>query len=191
MPVGGDGDERVRTIGKRGCWFFSAPAAAGRPAENFTACVDTFRGYRCACPPGFEGDGVRCVDVDECADDATNDCQQRCVNFPGGHECACDPGYALVGKVSCVRADVIEGRASRGLGPGSAFALVVIILAVVGAGGYAGVPARASTEDRSGSARHHGDYMPLEDDRERGVAIERGVIAGGGGMGRETEMREK
>ena len=177
--------------GNAGCWFFSAPAAAGRPAENFTACVDTFRGYRCACPPGFEGDGVRCVDVDECADDATNDCQQRCVNFPGGHECACDPGYALVGKVSCVRADVIEGRASRGPGPGSAFAVVVIVLAVVGAGGYAAyrlaLRRRIDREVRAIMA----DYMPLEDDRERGVAIERGVIAGGGGMRRETEMREK
>ena len=142
-------------------------------------------------PPGFEGDGVRCVDVDECADDATNDCQQRCVNFPGGHECACDPGYALVGKVSCVRADVIEGRVSRGLGPGSAFAVVVIVLAVVGVGGYAAyrlaLRRRIDREVRAIMA----DYMPLEDDRERGVAIERGVIAGGGEMRRETEMPEK
>ena len=47
--------------GNAGCWSLAVPAdaAAKSPAKNYTACVDTFRGYACVCPEGFEGDGVR------------------------------------------------------------------------------------------------------------------------------------
>ena len=34
------------------CWKLDAAAPGGL---NFTACVDTFRGYRCECPAGFKG----------------------------------------------------------------------------------------------------------------------------------------
>jgi hypothetical protein len=36
-----------------GCWA----------NDEFTACVDTFRGRKCQCPYGFKGDGLACTDV--------------------------------------------------------------------------------------------------------------------------------
>ena len=45
-----------------GCWFKETPDG------NFSACVDTFRGVKCRCPPSFRGDGVVCDPVDECSD---------------------------------------------------------------------------------------------------------------------------
>jgi len=51
------------------------------------------------CPPGYEGDGVECLDVDECAGSATG-CSPRatCKNIPGDYLCECDDGYRGVGR---------------------------------------------------------------------------------------------
>lgn len=55
-------------------------------------CVETPRGIRCICPPGYQmgPDGRKCSDVDECQQ---HPCPQLCVNTPGTFHCACDPGY--------------------------------------------------------------------------------------------------
>ncbi len=68
------------------------------PADNDcssnAACIDTPTSFTCECLPGFEGDGVTCTDIDECAlgtdtcsDDAT------CTDTEGSFECACLPGF--------------------------------------------------------------------------------------------------
>ena len=51
-------------------------------------------GYSCACDAGYAGDGVTCVDVDECAPGAANDCHPRatCANTDGGYVCDCKMG---------------------------------------------------------------------------------------------------
>ena len=47
--------------GNAGCWSLFVPAAKTRNnlGKNFTACIDTFRGYRCECPSGFTGYALR------------------------------------------------------------------------------------------------------------------------------------
>lgn len=67
-------------------------------------CVETPRGTRCICPPGYlmGSDGRECKDVDECQQDP---CQQVCVNIPGTFHCSCHPGYQQDDEGECVDVD--------------------------------------------------------------------------------------
>lgn len=67
-------------------------------------CVETPRGTRCTCPPGYQmgPDGRRCSDVDECQQQP---CPQLCVNIPGTFHCTCHSGYQLDDEGECVDTD--------------------------------------------------------------------------------------
>lgn len=67
-------------------------------------CMETARGIRCTCPPGYQmaPDGRRCSDVDECRQDP---CPQVCVNTPGTFHCTCQPGYQPDDEGECVDID--------------------------------------------------------------------------------------
>jgi hypothetical protein len=73
-----------------------APPAA--PCGGIGACMNTTGSYTCACDPGYASDGVRCVDVDECATLAPCGVGAQavggCANRPGTYACVCSPGYA-------------------------------------------------------------------------------------------------
>lgn len=57
-------------------------------------CEDLEIGFRCACDPGYAGDGWSCEDVDECvAGSDTCSPDAVCTNTPGGFTCACAPGF--------------------------------------------------------------------------------------------------
>lgn len=69
-----------------------------RPCQPGLQCTeaDTSPFYRCsACPPGFTSDdGLRCIDVDECATLRPCDPKVRCTNLSPGFKCeACPVGY--------------------------------------------------------------------------------------------------
>ncbi|XP_024916753.1 mucin-like protein [Cynoglossus semilaevis] len=60
------------------------------PCHEDADCVSTKQNYTCSCKSGYEGDGVSCSDIDECADLST--CQNakfECKNTPGSVECIC------------------------------------------------------------------------------------------------------
>ncbi|KAK2828169.1 hypothetical protein Q5P01_019203 [Channa striata] len=67
-------------------------------------CVETSRGVRCTCPPGYQmgPDGRRCSDVDECRQEP---CPQHCVNIPGTFHCTCHSGYQPDDEGECVDID--------------------------------------------------------------------------------------
>ncbi|XP_054482204.1 endosialin-like [Anoplopoma fimbria] len=67
-------------------------------------CVETLRGIRCTCPPGYQmgPDGRKCSDVDECKQQP---CTQVCVNIPGTFHCTCHSGYQPDEEGECVDVD--------------------------------------------------------------------------------------
>lgn len=153
--------------GNAGCWSLFVPAdKSPLRGKNFTACVDTFRGYRCECPSGFSGDGVTCQDIDECEEAKKNDetdlCEHICVNEIGDYKCACRSGFKLIGGVSCLPVSSF-GSKHRGMGFGDALFVTFTVLFVVCLAFFAAykyvLKQRIDGEVRAIMA----DYMPLED----------------------------
>ncbi|XP_018117912.2 fibrillin-1-like [Xenopus laevis] len=72
------------------------PSSACRPAcHSKGLCHKTSMDYRCVCDLGFEGDGVTCVDTDECTRDVCKDNTTFCINTPGSYRCICKNGFTL------------------------------------------------------------------------------------------------
>ena len=66
-------------------------AAACDACSPDATCVG---GETCECNDGFSGDGLTCVDIDECASGQNScDADATCENQPGTYTCACNPGY--------------------------------------------------------------------------------------------------
>jgi EGF domain/Calcium-binding EGF domain/Fibrinogen beta and gamma chains, C-terminal globular domain len=62
--------------------------------DTNATCEDLNGTLTCVCAEGFDGDGITCADVDECAD-STHNCNTNatCENAEGGFACTCESGY--------------------------------------------------------------------------------------------------
>ncbi|CAG6017086.1 unnamed protein product [Menidia menidia] len=64
-------------------------------------CYNTRGSFMCQCTPGYQRNGDRCVDRDECA--LSHYCMHRCVNTQGSYYCECNAGHMLANNNhSCV-----------------------------------------------------------------------------------------
>jgi Calcium-binding EGF domain/EGF domain len=74
------------------------------PCSQNGYCANKLGSYRCGCKRGYAGDGVVCVDIDECLD---NPCGANtfCTNLQGSFSCKCNPGFSLDTDVSCSDTD--------------------------------------------------------------------------------------
>uniref|UniRef100_UPI0010A09B05 uncharacterized protein LOC114602584 n=1 Tax=Podarcis muralis TaxID=64176 RepID=UPI0010A09B05 len=61
----------------------------------------------CKCNPGFEGNGIHCVDIDECKKEMPMHClaEATCINTYGSYFCRCPKGLEGDGVLSCIDID--------------------------------------------------------------------------------------
>ena len=63
-------------------------------APGGSQVVDNPNTFECICIPGYEPQGMGCVNVDECVTDS-HTCVEwaECTDTPGSYECACKSGF--------------------------------------------------------------------------------------------------
>ena len=66
----------------------------GHQCSADSICTNTMGSYKCACKPGFNGNGRQCSQIDECKT-ARVDCHfdANCVDKIGFYVCECKPGF--------------------------------------------------------------------------------------------------
>ncbi|XP_029434913.1 coadhesin-like isoform X3 [Rhinatrema bivittatum] len=78
-------------------------------------CQGTRSEDNCKCNPGFEGNGIHCVDKDECVEGMPLVClpQATCINTYGSYICQCPEGFEGDGLYSCIDIDECATEASH------------------------------------------------------------------------------
>ena len=73
----------------------------GHKCSADSTCTNTMGSYKCACKPGFNGNGRQCSQIDECKT-ARVDCHfdANCVDKIGFYVCECKPGFRSDSKFS-------------------------------------------------------------------------------------------
>ncbi|XP_052772015.1 fibrillin-2-like isoform X1 [Mya arenaria] len=56
-------------------------------------CTNMNGSYECSCRTGFNQNGQKCTDIDECQ--GLRGCEQKCENTLGSYRCSCNEGYKL------------------------------------------------------------------------------------------------
>ncbi|XP_010608379.1 uromodulin [Fukomys damarensis] len=91
-------------------------AAANEPSSEARRCSECHSNATCmedgvvttcTCRGGFWGNGLECVDVDECATPEAHNCSANssCVNTLGSYTCVCPDGFLLMPELGCTDVD--------------------------------------------------------------------------------------
>ena len=97
----GDG---LATAGSTGCVDIDECTVGGHICVANAKCVNLIPSHTCECLPGFTGSGfVKCEDINECANENTNDCHAMatCTNTVGSYTCECLDGLDGDGINAC------------------------------------------------------------------------------------------
>ncbi|XP_031571336.1 protein kinase C-binding protein NELL2-like, partial [Actinia tenebrosa] len=67
----------------------------GHNCSLYAECTNEPGSFQCRCLPGYLGDGVSCIEIDECSSPSLNNCSDfaNCTNTPGSFQCTCKPGF--------------------------------------------------------------------------------------------------
>ncbi|XP_038684742.1 vacuolar-sorting receptor 3-like [Tripterygium wilfordii] len=144
-------------INNGGCWHES------RNGHTFSACVDRGDG-KCQCPTGFRGDGVQsCEDIDECKDKKACQCPEcSCKNTWGSYDCTCSGDLLYIrDHDTCISKRATEVRSAW-----TAVWVILIGLALAGAGGYLVYKYRLRSYMDSEIRAIMAQYMPLDNQSE-------------------------
>ncbi|PFH35659.1 hypothetical protein BESB_053100 [Besnoitia besnoiti] len=100
-------------------WIDQQQAAS--PPVTSTVWITAAGSYRCRCRTGYEGDGLNCRDIDECADEKNAPCHPLalCVNTNGGFRCICKAEHLGDGITFCVPQAELTGQEAIGGSPES------------------------------------------------------------------------
>ena len=62
------------------------------PCHSNATCYNTVASFKCSCKKGFSGNGLQCIDIDECK---SNPCSAaaECKNTIGLYLCTCHDGW--------------------------------------------------------------------------------------------------
>ncbi|KAK1406745.1 hypothetical protein QVD17_38353 [Tagetes erecta] len=89
------------TVGRDKCKYSQKNTTKYICKEN-SVCIDAaYDGYNCRCAQGYEGNAYLpngCQDINECENEALNDCIYGCVNTNGSYNCSCPFGQSGDGR---------------------------------------------------------------------------------------------
>ncbi|XP_071944594.1 uncharacterized protein [Antedon mediterranea] len=70
------------------------PVNGRTPCSSNGICNNIIGSYSCDCVQGYFGDGLDCLDIDECSNEV-DECDQVCTNTVGNYTCGCNDGFEL------------------------------------------------------------------------------------------------
>ncbi|XP_010273357.1 PREDICTED: wall-associated receptor kinase 2-like [Nelumbo nucifera] len=123
------------------------------------------RGYLCNCSLGYQGnpyldDG--CQDIDECADEAMNECKSPlavCTNTPGSYTCYCPSGTVGDGRKTGTGCTAIQGKRSPVMQIALGISFGILVVLFIGSWIYWGIEKRNQSKRKEMFFQQNGGLL--------------------------------